>query len=141
MLKVMIAEDDLLIADMLQDILTDSGYEVCGIAPTVDKALELGQRHKPDLAVLDIQLAEGSFGTDIPARLRTQNRPGILFTTGLAGRIGLTKVDGDGCLGKPYRSEDVVRALEIVEEIVSTGKASQPFPENFYVLNGPSKAI
>lgn len=39
---VMIAEDDLLMADMLQDILVDSGYDVCGIARTVGKAVELG---------------------------------------------------------------------------------------------------
>ena len=68
MLKVMIAEDDLLMADMLQDVLVASGYEVCGIARTVGKAVELGERHKPDLAVLDIRLAEGGLGTDIAAQ-------------------------------------------------------------------------
>jgi response regulator of citrate/malate metabolism len=49
MLKVMIAEDDLMMADMLEEVLVAGGYKVCGIARTVDKAVELGKRHKPDL--------------------------------------------------------------------------------------------
>jgi response regulator of citrate/malate metabolism len=36
MLKVMIAEDDLMMADMLEDVLVGNGYEVCGIARTVE---------------------------------------------------------------------------------------------------------
>ncbi len=67
---VMIAEDDLYMADMLEEVLVDSGYDVCGIASTVDKAVELGERHKPDLAILDIRLAGGGLGTEIPARLK-----------------------------------------------------------------------
>jgi DNA-binding response OmpR family regulator len=57
---VMIAEDDLLMADMLEDVLIGGGYEVCGIARTVEQAVELGERYKPDLAILDIRLAEGA---------------------------------------------------------------------------------
>jgi two-component system, response regulator PdtaR len=69
MTSVMIAEDDLFMADMLEEALAASGYEVCGIARTVEKAVELAERHKPDLAILDIRLANGGLGTDIPARL------------------------------------------------------------------------
>ena len=39
--KVLIAEDDLMIADMLEMSLVDSGYEVCGIARTVAEAVAL----------------------------------------------------------------------------------------------------
>src|ERR1700722_13935219 len=135
--KVLIAEDDLLIAEMIRDFLEDAGYEVCGIASTVAEGVELGERHQPDLAVLDLRLAGGGLGTEIAARLNHQNHLGILYATGNLGHIGLTKADGEACLGKPYRSEDVVRALKIVEEIVSTGEASRPFPKGFYVLKRP----
>jgi hypothetical protein len=43
----MIAEDDLFMADMVEEVLVDGGYEVCGIARTVEKAIELAERHKP----------------------------------------------------------------------------------------------
>src|SRR6478736_6406707 len=118
MAKVMIAEDDLLTADMLRDALIESGYDVCGIARTVDRAVELGERHKPDLAILDIRLAEGGLGTDIPARLKNSGHMGILYASGHAGQSGLTKADGNALLRKPYRPKDLLRALTIVEEIV-----------------------
>jgi two-component sensor histidine kinase/ActR/RegA family two-component response regulator len=136
LLNVMIAEDDLLMADMLEEILVANGYEVCGIARTVDSAVALGERYKPALAILDLRLADGGLGTDIAARLDRHDRPGILYTTGNVAQSVLTKADGEACLGKPYRPEDVVRALKIVEQIVSTGDAPQPFPKGFYVLNG-----
>jgi two-component sensor histidine kinase/CheY-like chemotaxis protein len=136
MSTVMIAEDDLMMADMLEDVLDAGGYDVCGIARTVDEAVELGDRCKPDLAILDIQLAEGGIGTDIPPRLKRQDRMGVLYASGNVGQICLTKVDGDALLIKPYRPEDVLQALKIVEHIVSTGEASRPFPNGFSVLKG-----
>jgi hypothetical protein len=47
----------------------------------------------------------------------------------------LTKADGAASLRKPYRPEDVVQALKIVEQIVSTGEIAGPFPEGFKVLS------
>ena len=55
MLRVLIAEDDLMIADMVEEILILHGYEVCGIARTVSEAVELGRRCEPDLAVIDLR--------------------------------------------------------------------------------------
>jgi DNA-binding response OmpR family regulator len=135
MLKVMIAEDDLIMADMLADVLTKDGYEVCGIALTVDKAVELAEHHKPDLAILDLRLARGGVGTEIAARLSNRGSLGILYATGNLGQMGgLTKADGVACIRKPYRPEDMVHALKIVEQIVTTGKYAGPFPNGFEVL-------
>ncbi|MEJ0069355.1 MAG: hypothetical protein WDO24_12235 [Pseudomonadota bacterium] len=101
--------------------------------------MELGKRHKPDLAILDMRLAEGGRGTDIVARLNRQDRrPGVLYATGNGAKVDLTKADGEAVIGKPYRSADVIRALEIVEQIVSTGEASLPFPQGFHLLGSPS---
>jgi two-component sensor histidine kinase/ActR/RegA family two-component response regulator len=137
-LKVMIAEDDLFMADMLEDVLVESGYEVCGIARTVEEAVLLCERHKPHLAILDVRLATGGRGTDIVNRLPRVGRPGILYATGNQGQITSENTDGEACLGKPYRSADVIRALEIVEQLVNTGEATGPFPTGFRVLRRPS---
>lgn len=137
MLKVMIAEDDLFMADMLQDVLIENGYEVCGIARTVDEAVLIGKTHRPDLAILDVRLAAGGLGTEIAARLDRPSSLGILYATGNSGQqgqTGLTMADGDACLSKPYRPADIIRALKIVEEIQSTGEASRPFPTGFRLL-------
>ena len=130
MLKVLIAEDDLLMADMLEDALVDNGYEVCGIARTVEKAVELGEKHRPDLAILDLRLEGRGSGTDVADALKRQGRVGVLYATGHITTIGLTSSDGEACIAKPYRIEDIVRGLEIVETSSTnfTGSSIDEFP-------------
>ena len=135
MLKVLIAEDQLLIADLLEESLTASGYNVCGIASTVDEGVALGELHKPDLAVLDVRLARGDRGTEIARRLSSRGKFGVLYATGDDARNStLTLDDGDASIAKPYSPEDLVRALTIVWELVSTGVATPPFPSGFRLL-------
>jgi CheY-like chemotaxis protein len=133
--KVIIAEDDLYMADMLEEILVDNNYKVCGVGRTVGEAVALGERHNPDFAILDIRLAEGGLGTDIAHRWPKRDRPGILYATAYVGQTRLSRSDGEASLAKPYRPEDVIRALEIVQELMVTGKASRPFPHGFALLN------
>ena len=124
---------------MLEEALVANGYDVCGIAGTVEKAVELGERYKPDLAVLDIRLANGGLGTDIPARLKSQGHMGVLYASGHVGQMSLTRTDGEALIVKPYRSEDVIRALRIVEQIISSRNAPRHFPKGFSILNGGSQ--
>jgi CheY-like chemotaxis protein len=140
LLKVLIAEDDLMIADLAEEILVDKGYEVCGIARTVAEALALAQHHKPDLAILDLRLADGDLGTEIAAQLLPLGRLGVLYATGNVSQVVLTTADGDACLSKPYSSADLLRGLEIVAEIVATGDALPPFPKGFQILHPAATA-
>lgn len=135
MVKVLIAEDDLMIADMTEEVLIEHGYEVCGIARTVSEAVALGLLHRPDLAILDLRLADDGLGTEIAARLRGLDGLGVLYATANASNVVLTATDGTACLSKPFRSVDLVRSLEIVSNLIATGKAQQPFPRGFQVLN------
>ena len=132
--KVLIVEDDLLIADCTEEFLVRSGYEVCGIARTVDEAVDLGRRHRPDLILLDLRLADGGFGTQVAAQLTALSRVGVLYATGNISQFALDMTDGDAYIVKPYSSGDLVRSLEIVSEVVSTGSASPPFPRGFRML-------
>jgi len=135
MLRVLIAEDDLMIAGLLEDVLIASGYEVTGCAASVDEAVLLGELHKPDLAVLDFRLARGGRGPEIARRLNSKGKFGVLYATGDNARIcKLTLADGEASITKPYRPEDLVRGLEIVREIATGGTASPPFPLGFCLL-------
>jgi len=132
MLKVLIVEDDLMLADFSEEILVERGYEVCGIARTVAEAVALARLGRPDLVMLDLRLADGGLGTEVAAQLRASGKPGILYVTGNMSQVALT--NGDACLAKPYRSVDLVRGLEIVAGIVATGRAQPPFPRGFHLL-------
>lgn len=135
MLKVLIAEDQLLIADLLEDILVASGYEVCGIARTVEEGIALGKLHKPDLAVLDVRLAKGGRGSDIARLINADRKIGVLYATGDDARhSALTRADGEAAISKPYRPDDVIRALEIIQELNANGTTKRPFPSGFRLL-------
>ena len=140
MLKVLIAENDLMIADMVEEMLVAGGYEVCGIARTIAEAIALGQRHEPDLAIIDLRLDDDELGTEIAAQLGTLGKLGVLYATGNMSHVMLTGADGHACLGKPYRAADLLRSLTIVTEIVATGTASPPFPRGFQVLPSATTA-
>jgi DNA-binding response OmpR family regulator len=134
MLRVLIAEDDLMIADMVEEILILHGYEVCGIARTVSEAVELGRRCEPDLAVIDLRLADARFGTEIISQLGAIGRPGVLYASANISEVTLSSVDGDACLAKPYRFADLLRGLQIVADIVATGSTAAPLPRGLQVL-------
>lgn len=132
---MLIVEDDLMIADMAEEILVKHGYEVCGIARTVAEAVVLGTHHKPDLALIDMRLADGGLGTDVAKQLAPLGRIGVLYASGNEAQVILTASEGDACLVKPYSYPDLLRALELVAEIVATSKASPPYPHRFHVLS------
>ncbi len=112
---------------------------MCGIARTVDEAVALAVLHEPDLALIDMTLADGGEGTQIAARL---NRPGmgVLYASGTRGHVALSGARGQAILAKPYRPSDLVRSLKIVADIVATGQPSAPFPRGFQLLSETAAA-
>lgn len=134
MKKVLIAEDDLLMADMLEEMLADNGYEICGIARNVAQGVELAEKHRPDLLLLDIRLAERGLGNEIVARIPKRSDMGIIYISGNANRIKLSREDGHGFLKKPYRPNEILQALKVVEAAVKEGNNLVHAPNNFEFL-------
>ncbi|MEG3162988.1 response regulator [Sphingomonas sp. PB2P19] len=134
MAKIIIAEDDLMIADMTEQFLNERGYEVCGIAMTVKSAIELVRLHEPDLLLLDLRLADGGLGTEVVAEVGMSDGVGILYATGNMSQLALTSENGHGCISKPYRPNDLVRALETVLDIAKTGDVPAVIPNGFHLL-------
>jgi DNA-binding response OmpR family regulator len=132
-LKVLIAEDDLMIADLIEDCLIAAGYETCGIARTVTEGIALAWLHRPDLAIIDMRLADGGLGTDIVRILHEGPRIGILYASGNIDQV-IALADGDACIAKPYHTIDILHALRIVEQIVAHDIVSPPFPPGFHLL-------
>jgi two-component system, response regulator PdtaR len=134
MSNVLIVEDDIAIADLLQGALESDGHVVVGIANTVDKAMELTARHQPDVAIVDVRLAKGDLGTEYATRIRARGNLPVLFSTGSCEDPVLTKSDGDAVMIKPYLMKDVCRALSILSELATFGQTSLVSPRNFRLL-------
>ena len=78
---MLIVEDDLVMADMYADMINESDlYRVCCIARTIEEAVQCAQKHDPDIALVDVRLARGEFGTALPPLLHP--KVGILYSTG-----------------------------------------------------------
>ena len=137
MLMGLIAEDDLMIADMAEEFLIDCGYDVCGIARTVEEAVTLALRHSPKLLIIDVRLADGGFGTEIPPRLSALGRIGVLYATANMMFLLQSGAEGDACIAKPYSFADLRRSLEIVTDMMTTGRVTPPFPRGFQILPTP----
>lgn len=135
MATVLIAEDDLVMADMVELALAKAGYTVCGIARTVAEAVILANERTPDLAVIDMRLANGGLGTEIAAA-GALNGVGILYATGNASTVVMAGAAGQACLTKPYTFPDLLRSLELVEGMKKSGSAWPPFPRGFRILPG-----
>jgi len=79
-MKILVAEDDIMLADFLEEALLELGHDVCGVANTVAEAVALARLHRPDIAVLDMQLGGAELGTQIVDQLAAS---GDLGDTGI----------------------------------------------------------
>ena len=108
--KVLIVEDEALIAMLFEDILEDTACQIVGPAMNVRQAMELAGTAEIDAAVLDVNLnGESSF--PVAALLRSRGVP-LIFSSGY-GSQGLPPEWQDRpTLPKPFTSDEVVGALE-----------------------------
>ncbi len=80
-LKLLIAEDETLVAEELLEILNDANYEVIGRAATADEALRLAASRAPNIALLDINLNTGEDGIKLARKLQDRYDTKIIFLT------------------------------------------------------------
>jgi DNA-binding response OmpR family regulator len=136
MTAVLIVEDDLSIADLLQHELEAAGYSVSGIARTTREAEDSAEQHEPDFAIVDVRLANGDLGTDVAVNLRRTTKAGIIFSTGNSNDLSVMTSLGDAVMTKPYRMSDIGRGLKIIDEMARFGYTKLTFPRNFQLLIG-----
>ncbi len=107
--KVLIVEDEALIAMLFEDILEDTACQIVGPAMTVRQAMELAEAAEIDVAVLDVNLnGESSF--PVAALLQSRGVP-LVFSSGY-GSQGLPPEWQDRpTLPKPFTSDEVVDTL------------------------------
>lgn len=86
--KVMIIEDEAIIAMDLESLVAESGHRVTGIARTRSSAVALGREDPPDLILADIQLADDSSGIDAVQDLLTDlGQLPVIFITAFPERL------------------------------------------------------
>lgn len=106
--RVLIIEDEWVIALDLRSLVTDLGHEVVGVAPTHSKAVELAEAGDFGLVLADIQLADGSSGVDAVNDILAAYNVPVIFITAFPDRL-LTgeRPEPTYLITKPFLSETV----------------------------------
>ena len=109
-LRILIVEDEAIVAMLFADLLVAMGYEVCAIEATEAGAIAAAVRCRPDLMIVDAHLVEGSGASAVAAILRAGFVPHV-FVSGDRLREQAIAL-GSVVLQKPFRESDLVRAIE-----------------------------
>lgn len=108
-LKILIVEDESLVAMMIEDLLTDLGHEVVGVAGRLQQGIELAGQLAIDFAVVDLNL-NGERTFPIAEVLRSRGIP-LIFATGY-GAGGLSdEWRGTPVVQKPFQPHELENAL------------------------------
>jgi CheY-like chemotaxis protein len=109
--RVLIVEDEIIVALFLEDVLAELGYDIAGVESRVDEALARARDY--DMAVLDVHL-NGKPVFDFADRLAELGTP-FIFATGYGERGIPERHRGRPVLQKPFATADLRAALKLIE--------------------------
>lgn len=116
-IKVLIVEDEILIAEDLADYLQESGFHICGIAISAEECFGAIKRERPDILIIDIFLKGSGNGTEIASFLNKKEGIPFIFLTANTDEATIKSalLQGPGAyISKPFSKTDVRIALELV---------------------------
>ena len=128
--RILIVEDEALVAFQIEDVLVGAGFDVVGISDTMADTLALVEKDKPYLALCDIRLGAES-GVAIAAMLKERGVPS-LFVSGNCATVEGAGV-GLGCLHKPFDKVRLLKAIAVVRALLA-GKKPPPLPADMHLL-------
>ena len=107
--RIFVVEDEFLIRMLLEDMLTDLGYDLVGMAGRVDEAAEMAQTKDFDLAILDVNL-DGQDVYPVADLIGKRGLP-FMFVTGYGGRGLPDNYRNRPTLQKPFQLDELKRML------------------------------
>ena len=114
--KILVVEDELIIAEDIRMMLEDLGYEVIGTVPDYSEAIELLDKNLPDVVLIDILLAGEKDGITLAETIREKYNLPFIFITSHSDTATVERaksVHPDGYLVKPFEKKDLYTSIEI----------------------------
>jgi len=116
LIKVLVVEDEVIIANTIVDTITDFGYEALEPAITFSEAIETIEKEKPDIGIFDIQLSGKKTGIDLAKVVQDKYNFPFIFLTSNSDRLTLSEaklVNPAAFLVKPFNNEELYAAIEL----------------------------
>ena len=129
-LKILIVEDEPVIAENISIYLDNNDFEVSAIAYDSDEAFLQLKNNTPDAAILDINLESDKDGIDVAAYINKEIQIPFLFVTSYSDKNTLDKakqVKPSGYIVKPFNEKTLLASLEIaISNFASEKNSAQP---------------
>jgi DNA-binding response OmpR family regulator len=137
-MKILIVEDDAMLALSMDEALSEAGHIVVGLARDPTAAFWIAKNSGPDLALVDLTLARETSGAEVARHLRKRFGVPAIFVSGSPGdckKVGF-KIGVLGCLAKPFTPDELVRAVDVAFTITQRQNPERvpPNMELYYVL-------
>ena len=131
-LDILIVEDEALLSMDIEAMVEDSGHVVIAEAASLRDVEQLSDDTNPDLAFVDIQLADGSSGLDVCRLVRGRwPHAFVVFVTANPRMIPDDYCEGHGVIPKPFSRNGLMAAMKYIQEGVCDPPPTSPQPESF----------
>lgn len=131
--KILIVEDEIIIADDIASNLKEFGYETTEIAISYSEALEIMEKENPDLVVIDIKLSGKKTGIELGKKIKDEYKTPFIFLTSNSDKITMgeaLEVEPNAFLVKPFSKKELYASIELAIKKTKTEKDPQPLEEN-----------
>ncbi|MFB2550838.1 response regulator [Ensifer soli] len=131
-MRILIVEDEMLLAMELESEVEAAGHEVVDVAGDSREAIRLIDAESPDFAFVDIQLIDGPTGIAVGRHLAGRGIP-YVFVSGNLKRIPEDFAGALGAIEKPYTVNGLQNALSFIETYVAGEKAGLMPPPSLVI--------
>lgn len=128
--KVLIVEDQLIIAMMIEDAVIAAGLEVAGLASCAADAHHLASQ--AEIALVDVNLTDGPTGPQIGATLAAEGKA-VIFMTGNPKEVSSGVPGTLGVIAKPVSDDDLVQVISFAA--AHYAGSQHPTPRNLILFN------
>jgi two-component system, response regulator PdtaR len=140
--KILLVEDQFLIAQDIENLLTDWGYDFVGCAASGKDALSLFHTHKPDLALVDIHIDGDMDGIDTVKIMHSIRPMPIVYLTAQADRQTIERAKASSpfaYLLKPFDERNLQISLELAFDIFDKHKST--FSKVEFIVPPPANEV
>lgn len=130
-MKVLIVEDEALLAMELEALVEDAGHQVVGWATNAADARHLVDTVEADIAFVDIHLTDGPTGVEVAEYIAGARRSMVVFLTANPKRVPENFAGAVGVIAKPYTMSSLMGALRYLYEGVRRPPPVSSLPVGF----------
>lgn len=118
-IKVLVVEDEVIVAQYLSMELELNGFEVCGFVATGEEAIQKAKQEQPDLILMDINLAGRTDGIEAAQKILEYRKIPIIFMTGYSQKEFAAReknLNPTRFLSKPVEVDKIIMIFEDLRE-------------------------